>query len=353
VLEYLPFNEVPHFDFDGLREGFAARTADAFLSKVETEADLHWDFGRIRVPCFHSGGWYDMYCGSLFRGFNSMREKGATDTARRGQHILCGPWVHGRYLPKYTGALHFGYAANGDAAFARQRQLAFFDRYVKEQDVEIPAIRYFVMGRNEWRDADTWPLPRTTWTRYFLSGKGNANSAAGDGTLTTGAPGSQPPDRYDYNPLDPVPTTGGRNLPSGKLVPGPVEVHLFAATTAVDTDFTAKLVDVYPGGSAYNVAEGVIRARYRNGLFQPALVVPGEVNEYVIDLASVSIVFKRGHRIRLDIASSNFPRFDRNMNTGHAFGVDAGGVIATQTVFHDPSYGSYVRLPVIKTAGGS
>jgi hypothetical protein len=244
-------------------------------------------------------------------------------------------------------------------------------------EVDIPAIRYFVMGLNQWRNADTWPLPGTEWTRYFLSGKGKANTSASDGILTTEAPGSQPPDRYDYDPLAPVPTVGGRSLPTGKLVPGPfdqvqvekrsdvlsytssglesdlevtgpIKVHLFAATSAKDTDFAAKLVDVYPDGSAYNVAEGIIRAKYRNGLINPGPVIPDDVYEYIIDLAVVSILFKKGHRIRLDITSSNFPRFDRNMNTGNAFGEDATGVIASQTVFHDDTHASYIELPVIK-----
>jgi hypothetical protein len=377
VLEFLPFKDVPHFDFDGIREGFFVRTTEAALAMLKKEDDLFWDFPKVEVPCFHAGGWYDLYCGSLFTSFNKMREKGGTETTRQGQHIFCGPWAHGRTLLAFTGALHFGTYAGAVASFAPDRQIAFFDRYVKGKEIEIPAVRYFVMGLNQWRNADAWPLPQTEWTRYFLSGKGKANTANGDGMLTTDAPGSQPPDRYDYDPLNPVPTVGGRSLPTGKLVPGPfdqvhvekrpdvlcyttpefennlevtgpVKVHLFAATSTRDTDFAIKLVDVYPDGSAYNVAEGIIRAKYKDGLLNPDLITPGEVCEFVIDLASVSIVFRKGHRIRLDITSSNFPRFDRNMNTGHAFGEDAEGNIASQTVFHDEKYASYVELPVIK-----
>ena len=194
------------------------------------------------------------------------------------------------------------------------------------------------------------------------------------------APGDDPPDRYLYDPLFPVPTVGGRSLPTGKLVPGPLDqthverrgdvlcyttselrddlevsgplkLHLYAATSANDTDFVAKLVDVYPDGAAYNVAEGVIRARFRNGLLSPKAVVPDEVNAYVIDMANVSIVFRRGHRIRLDVTSSNFPRIDRNMNTGHALGEDAEGLVAVQTVYHDAKFASHLYLPVVPERG--
>ncbi len=174
------------------------------------------------MPCFHAGGWYDMYAGSLFTSFNMMREKGGSQAAQEGQHVFCGPWVHGSSLPPVTGALNFGPAATGLMAATQERQLAFFDRYVKGQDVEIPAVRYFVMGLNEWRDSDAWPLPETSWQRYFLSSGGSANTAAGDGLLTPDAPGSQSPDRYHYDPMDPVPTVGGRSL-GGKLTPGPFD----------------------------------------------------------------------------------------------------------------------------------
>jgi|MDTB01.3.fsa_nt_gb hypothetical protein len=377
VLEYLPLKNVPHFDFDGLREDFSQRLMEPARAQLKSESDLYWDFEKVQVPCFHAGGWYDMYSGSLFTSFNMMRNNGGCPESRDGQHIFCGPWVHGSALLPVTGALNFGPSATGMMSAAEDRQLAFFDRYVKGMDVEIPAVRYFVMGLNEWRDADAWPLPDTIWKKYFLSSNGSANSAAGDGLLTPDAPGSQPPDCYHYNPLNPVPTVGGRSL-GGKLTPGPfnqakaekrqdvlcyttapldadlevtgpIKVHLSAATSARDTDFVAKLVDVHPDGDAFNVVEGIIRARFRHGLLNPSLVTPGEVQDYVIDLASVSIVFRKGHRMRLDITSSNFPRFDRNMNTGNPFGEDAEGLIAEQTVFHDEGHASYVELPIMRT----
>jgi putative CocE/NonD family hydrolase len=317
-----------------------------------------------------------MYSGSLFTSFNQMRARGGSEAARRGQHVFCGPWVHGGQLPAYAGGLHFGPTASAAGSFSQARQLAFFDRYLRGADVDIPAVRYFVMGINQWRNADAWPLPQTEWTRFYLHSRGRAQTAAGDGALSGDVPGSEPPDRYLYDPRFPVPTTGGRCLPTGKLVPGPLDqthverrpdvlcyttgelgvdleitgpvtLQLYAATTAPDTDFVAKLVDVHPDGAAYNVAEGVIRARYRAGLLTPQPVAPGEVIAYQIDLANVSMVFRAGHRLRLDITSSNFPRIDRNMNTGNRLGEDTEGIPAVQTVHHDATCASYLLLPVI------
>ena len=380
VLEFLPFKDVPHFDFEGIREGFQVRNS-AELPPGFSSSDIAWDFSRVTVPCFHAGGWYDIYCGSLFTSFNLMRQQGGSERARNGQHAFCGPWVHGAQLPSFSGGLHFGPTANAAGAFTQARHLAFFDRYLRGRDIEIPPVRYFVMGANEWHNADQWPLPGTEWTRFFLHSRGNARTAAGDGTLGREAPASEPPDRYLYDPRFPTPTTGGRLLPTGKSAPGPldqvhvegrsdvlcyttpeltadlevtgpVRLHLFASTSAADTDFIAKLVDVYPGGAAYNVAEGVIRTRYREGILSPQPVEAGSVYEFVIDLASVSNVFRAGHRLRLDVTSSNFPRVDRNMNTGNPFGEDAEGIPAVQAVYHDGQFASYVELPVIPPRRG-
>lgn len=342
-------------------------------------SDLLWNFERVAVPCLHSGGWYDLFAGSTFIGFGEMRKGGGSSAARQSQHLICGPWAHNRILPPYQGGLNFGTAAGSTptgSTPAWAAHLAFFDRYLRGRDVHLPGVRYFVMGADQWREGDDWPLPGTQFTRFFLASGGNARTAAGDGVLTRDAPGPQPPDRYIYDPHNPVPTTGGRLLFTGKRAPGPLEqgrvevrddvlcyttpeltedlevtgpviLHLFASTSAVDTDFMAKLVDVYPNGAAFNIAEGLIRARYREGIRSPKPVVPGEVTPYVIDLAQTSIVFRRGHRIRLEVTSSNFPLIDRNMNTGNPFGVDSEGVPALQAVYHDDRHPSYLELPVI------
>ncbi len=374
VLLYLPFNEAPHFDFDGVREEFRRRASDELPAGVVDEATLRFDFSRMNVAVLHVGGWYDIYVDGLFEAYKRMKQD-APEAVRDRQHLICGPWTHGAESP-YLGALHFGPAAASAAALVPEQHIRFFDRYLRGSDVEIPAVRYFVMGENRWHNADTWPLPEARAERFFFSSGGDAGRSVAGGCLQGEAPSQDPPDVYSYDPHDPTPTQGGRTLPGGKLTPGPldqrdveargdvvsystgplerpvevsgpVRVHLFASSSAVDTDFMAKLVDVYPSGAAFNVAEGVVRARYRNGLFALQLLSPGEIVEYTIELATVSNSFLEGHRIRVDIASANFPYIDRNMNTGNAFGVDAIGEVATQTIFHDAGRASYVELPML------
>ncbi|MBW2622572.1 MAG: CocE/NonD family hydrolase [Deltaproteobacteria bacterium] len=377
VYNYLPINEIPHFQFEGLAGAFGERMKPDF-SRFKTEEDLSWDYGKVHVPCLHASGWYDLFGAGLFTNFNEMREKGGSDRARQGQHLICGPWIHGRSsLFSYTGGLHFGPAASWAGGLIQERHVAFFDEYLKGMDsIFVPAIRYFVMGLNRWKEADSWPLPQTDWQRFYLHGQGRANTAAGNGLLTRDEPVSEPPDRFIYDPMFPVPTRGGNILPSGTLVPGPFDqtlierredvlcytspecrepfevtgpltLHLFASTSVKDTDFTVKLVDIYPDGSAYNVAEGCIRAQYRESVLAPREIVPGEVYEYTINMGATSIQFGKGHRLRIDVSSSNFPRIDRNMNTGNPFGEDREGIPAMQTVFHDHTYPSYIDLPVI------
>ncbi len=379
VCYHLPLKDAPHFQFEGLSERFAGLfKADSALDRLASEDDLFWDYGKIIVPCFHSGGWYDIFAGSGFQNFLGMRAKGGTEAARESQHLLYGPWSHAALQP-FNGGLHFGPVASGVAALVHEAHLAFFDRYLRGIEADIPAVRYFVMGRDLWQSAESWPLPQTEWRRLFLHSRGKANTAAGDGLLSWDEPGAQPADVFVYDPALPVPTLGGRTLPSGRLVPGPFDqtplerrqdvlcyttpefnedlevtgplvLHLFAATSAKDTDFMVKLVDVHPNGAAYDIAEGLIRARYRESPLHPKAITPGEVIEYRIDLASTSILFRQGHRIRIDVTSSNFPRVDRNMNTGNAFGVDAAGVTATQTIHHRTGQASYIDLPVIPAA---
>ncbi len=377
VCYHLPLKDAPHFRFEGFGERFAGMfTMDNALDSLASEEDLRWAYGKVTVPGFHAGGWYDIYTASGFENFLGMQAKGGTKAARESQHLLYGPWTHGAILPPFAGGRHFGPVASGAAALLHEAHMAFFDRYLRGIEVEIPAVRYFVMGRDLWRSAEAWPLPQTEWRRLFLHSRGRANTAAGDGLLGWDEPGAELPDVFVYDPRFPVPTLGGRTLPTGRLVPGPFDqtplerrpdvlcyttpeldedlevtgpllLHLFAATSAKDTDFMAKLVDVHPNGAAYDVAEGLIRARYRKSVLHPELITSGEVLEYRIDLASTSNLFRQGHRIRIDVTSSNFPKVDRNMNTGNAFGEDAAGVPAVQTVYHETGQASYIDLPVM------
>jgi len=376
IARFLPIKDIPHFKFEGIAHAFQPARMEDLLKVFKSEEDLYWKYEKVQVPGFHSAGWYDLFSGSLFANFRNMRAKGGSELARKGQHVLCGPWVHGGDLLAYVGARHFGPVARGIAALVKERHMAFFDRYLMGKDVRVPIVRYFVMGPDVWREADDWPLPQTDWQRFHLHGGGRANTLSGDGLLGREDPGAEPSDHYVYDPQNPVPTLGGRTLPTGRLVPGPFDqrplearpdvlcyttpafeqdfevtgplvLHLFAATSAVDTDFMAKLCAVLPDGTAYNIAEGCIRARFRKSLLGPELVTPGEVYEYTIDLAATSIVLGKGHRLRLDVTSSNFPHMDRNLNTGRPFATDAEIVPAMQTIFHRHGQASYIDLPVI------
>jgi putative CocE/NonD family hydrolase len=233
------------------------------------------------------------------------------------------------------------------------------------------------MGRNQWRDEDDWPLARANSTKYFLHSHGDANSARGNGSLSTSVPGTEPSDRFAYDPAKAVPTIGGplccdsdhlapgpRNqreveerddvlvystppLDHDLEITGPVRLEFFASSSAVDTDFTAKLIDVSPDGTAINLTEGILRARYRDSQVTPALLTPGQVYPFSIDLWATSNVFRAGHRLRLELSSSNFPRFDRNLNNGELAATSAKWVTSTNTVLHDKAHPSALILPVV------
>jgi putative CocE/NonD family hydrolase len=223
-----------------------------------------------------------------------------------------------------------------------------------------------------WRHEREWPLESTEWTRFYLHSAGRANSLSGDGRLSRDTPGSEPPDVFLYNPLNPTPTVGVEGIHDQRTVEarsdvlvyttppltealevtGPVTVVLHASSSAPDTDFTAKLVDVAPNGYAANLCDGIIRARYRNSAAHPELMQPGEAYQFTIDLNGTGNLFRPGHQIRLEISSSNFPKFDRNLNTGEAAALDRNPRPAMQTVFHDANNPSYVLLPVIPRRGG-
>ncbi len=338
---------------------------------------------NVSVPTLNAGGWYDIFLKDTIENFKIMRERGSTPEARQSK-LLIGPWSHGS-ATNPIGEINFGFAAS--AAFIDLQidfmslQLRWFDHWLKGKDTgmlrEAP-IKLFVMGANVWRDEQEWPLARAVETRYYLHSNGHANTLHGDGLLSTERPDNEVSDHYVYDPANPVITRGGALLmspeyPSGAFdqrptesredvlvyttpvlqqdveVTGPIMVHLWATSSAPDTDFVARLVDVHPDGYAQNLTDGIIRARYRNFTKgeAPSLIEPGKAYEYEIDLWATSNVFKAGHRIRLDVTSSNFPRWDRNPNTGHDFGVDAELAVAHQAILHDREHVSYVVLPIV------
>jgi putative CocE/NonD family hydrolase len=337
---------------------------------------------NITVPALNIGGWYDIFLSETIRSYLTMREHGGSEQARTGQRLVIGPWSHpdGADLGRFPDR-SFGVASsikNFDMTGALVR---FFDRWVRDQQdgAADPPVEIFVMGIDEWRTEEAWPLVGTDYTDYHLSSSGGANSAAGDGLLSTSPSDRQGEDVYTYDPRLPVPTLGGTILATaphafpGPADQAPVEVRedvlcyttpelespievtghvklvLWVSSSAVDTDFCGKLVDVHPDGRAIILCEGITRARYRESLAEPKLMDPGELYELVIDLAATSNVFLPGHQIRLEVSSSNFPRYDRNTNTGgnHPFVAERDMVTAVNRVHHGPARPSRLILPVI------
>ena len=341
-------------------------------------------YGQLDQAVLHAGGWYDVFLGGTIQNYMGMRAGAKTEAARKAQRLLIGPWDHmtitnqtpvGEYDPgvrSWYGTIDF------DGIHLR-----FYDRYLRDMDngvEEEPPVRIFVMGENRWRLENEWPLARTAFTDFYFHSDGSANTLNGDGVLSREEPsaGSRP-DHYIYDPLNPVPNMGGglccneaktnggqydqrsvearsdvlcytsAPLEQPVEVTGPVTVTLYASSSAVDTDFTAKLVDVCPCGCVVNLTDGIIRARYRNGTGQQELMTPGEVYTFEIDCWATSHLFGAGHQIRVEISSSNFPRFDRNPNTGGVIATTKREecIVAHQTIHHSQEYPSRIRLPIV------
>jgi hypothetical protein len=332
-------------------------------------------YPEVDVPALFITGWYDNLLHEDFKVFQGWRQQARSEATRRTTKLVVGPWTHrGIGSGERIGDVDFGPAAGIDLLGLHLR---WYDRRLRGFENGIddePPLRIFVMGANVWRDEWEWPLARTRFTPYYLHSGGHANSLFGDGALSTTAPAAgEPADRYDYDPASPVPTLGGQSMVEspGPLdrrpverrddvlvyttevleqdveVTGPIEMILYAASSAVDTDFAATLVDVHPNGLATNVCEGIQRARFRESLERPSLIEPGRSYEYRVVLWETSTLFRAGHRIRLEVTSSNFPRFDRNLNSGEALATGTHPVVAHQTILHAAEHPSRLVLPII------
>ena len=365
-------------------------TYDSFWKKQSILDNI----GQVQVPVFAVAGWYDNYVESDLAAFAALHKTPGSDERH---HILIGPWPHNMSIP-FAG-INFG---EDSSAPIRSYQLDWFNHWLKGQPevendyapegwhrmrskVDEAPLHIFVMGIDRWRDEQEWPLARTRYTPLYLAGNGHANALAGDGKLQWTLPKKSRADRFRYDPRHPVPTRGGAVCCDPKIFPwgpmdqravekrgdvlvytsaplkqdlevtGPVRVRLYVATSAPDTDFTAKLVDVFPNGEARNLTDGILRLRYRHGLEKAELARPGEIYPLVIDAGVTSNVFLKGHSIRIEISSSNFPRFDRNPNTGRPVAEETELRAADQSVYHGALYASDVLLPVIPAglpAGG-
>jgi uncharacterized protein len=328
---------------------------------------------QAAVPALHIGGWFDIFIANTARSFTELKIRS------EGQRLIIGPWDHLNSTGIYPDR-QFGMTADAITQDLTGHHLRFFDRWLRGKMTQESPVRIFVMGIDRWRDEPDWPLPDTSYVPYYLDSSGRANTAAGDGRLSTEPPGETATDSYLYDPLGPVPSLGGRvMLPSTANAAGPVDqrpvesrddvlcfttdvlpetvevtghvsLTLYVSSSAPDTDFTGKLVDVFPDGRAIFLTDGILRARYRNSLAEPEPLTPGKPVEISLDLSVTSNVFLPGHRIRLEVSSSNFPRFDRNTNTGGVITDEsaAQATVAVNRVLHGPSYPSHLTLPVIE-----
>lgn len=334
---------------------------------------------RFDVPSLHINAWYDFGVEETLKLFNLMRANSASARARDNQFAIISPTTHCD-SEVASARTQVGDRDVGNASLdLLDIYLRWYEHWLKGVDngiSKMPRLQIYVMGKNEWRAEQEWPLARSRFTKYYLHSGGKANSLFGDGGLDTVLPGAEPPDEYIYDPRSPVPTIGETGpgswfvrqgafdqspvevrqdvlvytspaLREGIEVTGPIKAVLYVSSSAKDTDFTAKLVDVYPDGTAFNVQEGILRSRYRNGFGEKVWMESGGVYAVHIDLQSTSNYFAPEHRIRLEVSSSNFPRFDRNLNTGGNNFDETSWVVAKNTVHHSAQYPSHVLLPVV------
>jgi len=348
-------------------------TRDSYWEQI----NLSHRYAEVKIPVLHMGGWCDMFVSAAIDDWGGVRANSDDAQARENQWLLIGPWDH-TFTTNYSHRI--GQLDIGDASTTTYWDdcQAYFDYWLMGIDNgfdETPRVKVFTIGDNEWRSRSEWPPAETTTCGFYLHSGGNAHLAESDGSLGPTAPTStEPVDRYVYDPNDPVALTLNVDLwarakylqdrarlsertdvlvydtaplEADMEITGPISVTLYAASSARDTDFTAALVDIFPNGYAHLVQEGIIRASFRESDRERILIEPGRVYAYAIDLRATSYVIKKGHRIRVEISSSNFNRYDRNPNTGNAFGMDAQVNSAQQTIYHTAEYPSRVTLPII------
>jgi hypothetical protein len=384
----LPLSRYPVFNIKTTQDGVGLThsLAPYFQDWLDHPAyDGYWkqwsieeNYQNINVPALTITAWYDIFLGGSLRNYLGLKAHGGTEAARGNERLVVAIGGHSGW-GRMIGDVNFGPDASFDENDITLDWYDYLFQGKKNEFASDKPVRIFVMGENKWRDEAAWPLERAKETRYFLHSAGKANSASGDGFLYLGKMEfrAERRDSYIYDPANPAPTVGGplccdaAHLAPGPRdqkeveeradvlvystppldrdteVTGPVTLDLYASSSAVDTDFTAKLVDVWPNGFAQNLTEGILRARYRDSTDAAKPIVPGKIYEYKIDMWATSNVFQKGHVIRLEVSSSNFPRFDRNLNTGKPASTDAAFVKATNIVYHDAAHPSALVLPLV------
>ncbi|MEQ6378068.1 CocE/NonD family hydrolase [Bacillaceae bacterium S4-13-56] len=372
IYKHLPLEAMDEelgFELDRWHEEFKHAKLDDWWKRISYQDKFH----EIDLPALHISGWYDDEQIGTPLNFQGMATNGASEFARKNQKMIMGPWPHQINQSTKLGDLDFGSDSLIDL---NHYILRWFNLWLKGENdgiKEDPPVKMFVMGDNQWRDEHEWPLARTEWIKYYIDSKGRANSRFGDGFLSQGKPKGNDSDQYTYDPNDPVPfiteatsaQIGGpdnyssierrddvlvystEELEKDVEVSGPIKMELFASTSAKDTDFMVKLIDVWPNGYAQRLTDGMVRARFRESMGNPTLVTPGETYKYIIDCWNTSHMFKKGHRIRIEISSSAFPKYDRNLNTGEELGKTTNIKIAHQTIYHNEKNPSAIILPVI------
>ena len=382
ALKHLPLTDILQ-NINGKREVYDQMIIRKPNDPAWYAGGLYHDDMPFGVPSMWFCSWYDVSTGPNLALFNHVRENAADPEVRDNQYLVIAPTLHCRYT-RATENTVVGERNMGDARLEYKDLIyGWFDYWLKGEKNGIlektPRVQYYLMGANEWRSSETWPPEGVAMQTYHLSSNGNANSLYGDGTLSPEpAKANTPPDRFSYDPMNPVPSYGGNvcctgnavsggsydqqhietrhdilvytsePLAEGIEVSGTVEIDLHVASDVKDTDFTVKLIDVHPDGSAYNLDETVQRVRYREGYDKEVMMREGEVYKIKVSPMSTSNFFKEGHRIRIEVSSSNFPRFARNLNTGGNNFDETEGVVAHNVIHHSAAYPSQIRLPVVQ-----
>ena len=346
------------------------------------QGGLYHDDMPFDKPAMWFMSWYDVSTGPNLALFNHMMANAESEEARSNQYAVIAPTLHCAYT-RATDNTVVGERSVGDARWDYDALVyGWFDIWLKGQDNgmldTLPRVRYYTMGSNEWKSADSWPPPDAEQVTYYLNSGGNANTRHGDGVLTTTPPTTDNPDRYTYDPMNPVMSHGGNVCCTGNAVQGgaldqqqieerqdilvytsepfangvevtgTIDITLFVSSDVKDTDFTVKLIDVYPDGTAYNLDETIQRARYREGYDQEVFMEAGQTYEIKLSPLSTSNWFAPGHRIRVEVSSSNFPRFARNLNTGGDNWNETKGVVAHNVIHHSREHPSQIRLPIVR-----
>jgi putative CocE/NonD family hydrolase len=390
ALQHLPVKDImtavdgPHGIF---ADHMPVDTGGAMIERAPNDpawykGGLWHDNMKVNVPGFWFMSWYDVSVGPNLAAYNHVRKTASPEIANQ-QYAVIAPTLHCSYK-RATENTIVGERSMGDARLNYDElTYAWFDYFLKGENNHIletmPKVRYFTMGINKWQTSDTWPPQGAQPMSFFLSSIGKANTLDGDGVLSDAAPTADNADKFDYDPMNPVPSYGGNvcctgnavsggafdqrkmearpdilvystePLKQGIEVSGPIEVTLYVSSDAKDTDFTVKLIDVYPDGRAYNLDETIQRARYRNGYDKPQVwMEAGKVYKLMLQPMTTSNFFEAGHRIRLEVSSSNFPRFDRNLNTGGKNYDESKGVVAHNAIHHSRQYPSEVKITVVK-----